>query len=107
MKKAVPRNVALWPARSLVLSWIGLLALLALTVALAYAPLGAFNTVGALVIAFIKGLIVASIFMTLGREKPLVVIFAASGFYWLGILLWLTFADYTTRTNFPSAVHLL
>ena len=27
------------------------------------------------------------------------------GFFWLGIMLWLTLADYVTRPNFPPAAH--
>lgn len=56
----------LWrPTFALVASWLGLLALLALTVTLAYQPLGAFNAVVALSIGTIKAAIVAAVFMDL------------------------------------------
>jgi cytochrome c oxidase subunit IV len=89
------------PPRILLFSWLALLGLLALTVSIAYLPIGAFNTPVALMIALTKGLIVAAIFMELREDRTLVFIFAAAGFYWLAILLWLAFGDYLTRSNFP------
>jgi cytochrome c oxidase subunit 4 len=85
------------PPRELVLSWLGLLALLGLTVTGAYQPLGAFNTGLALTIALCKALIVAVIFMELRRAHAVTIAFAGAGFFWLGIMLWLAFADYLTR----------
>jgi cytochrome c oxidase subunit 4 len=95
------------PPRILLLSWVALLMLLSLTVALAYVPLGALNVVLALAIAATKGTIVAAIFMALRGERRLTIVFAAAGFYWLLIMFWLTFADYTTRTDFPQSLNLL
>jgi cytochrome c oxidase subunit 4 len=89
------------PPRILLLSWLALLGLLALTVTIAYLPIGAFNTPVALSIALAKGLLVAAIFMELRNDRTLVLVFAGAGFYWLAILLWLAFADYLTRPNFP------
>jgi cytochrome c oxidase subunit IV len=85
------------PPLALTLSWLALMGLLALTIVLAYQPLGAFNTVAALSIATIKALIVAAIFMELRDKRPLTLIFAGAGFYLLAIMLWLTFADVLTR----------
>lgn len=53
------------PPLTLVASWIALLALLALTVTLAYLPLGAFNFAATMLIAAIKATIVAAFFMEL------------------------------------------
>jgi cytochrome c oxidase subunit 4 len=92
------------PARILVLSWLGLLCLLALTTGAAYLPLGATNTVVALVIATIKGALIAAIFMELREGRRLTLAFAGAGFFWLGIMLWLAMADYVTRPNFPPVV---
>jgi cytochrome c oxidase subunit 4 len=92
------------PARILVVSWLGLMILLALTTGAAYLPLGATNTVVALLIATIKGVLIAAIFMELRESPRLTLTFAGAGFFWLGIMLWLTFADYTTRPNFPPTV---
>jgi cytochrome c oxidase subunit 4 len=90
-----------YPPRALVMAWAALMALLALTVFGAYQPLGAFNTVAALVIATGKALIVAAIFMELRERNGLTIAAAAAGFFWLGIMLWLALADYATRPGFP------
>jgi cytochrome c oxidase subunit 4 len=86
------------PSLSLVASWLSLLALLGLTVTLAYQPLGAFNTVAALSIATIKALIVAAIFMELWSRSSRTLIFAGAGLFWLALLLWLGLMDFLTRT---------
>jgi cytochrome c oxidase subunit 4 len=95
------RRSAWSPPRTALYSWLVLLGLLALTVTVAYLPLGTFNTAVALCIACIKAGIVAAIFMQLIMPPRLVIIFAGAGFYWLGILLWLALADYLTRQHFP------
>jgi cytochrome c oxidase subunit IV len=80
---------------------LALLALLALTTALAYQRLGALNTPIALAIATTKALVVAAIFMELRERRPLTIAFAAAGFFWLAILLWLAATDFLTRPDFP------
>lgn len=92
-----------YPARALVLSWIGLLVLLGLTVLVAYQPFGAFNTMIALGVATLKTLLIAAIFMELHERNGLTTAFAAAGFFWLAVMLWLAFSDYATRANFPPA----
>jgi cytochrome c oxidase subunit 4 len=89
------------PPRIVVFVWLGLLALLALTVFAAYLPLGTFNTVVALAIAATKAALVAAIFMELRERNSLRLAFAIAGLFWLGILLWLALSDYVTRPNFP------
>jgi cytochrome c oxidase subunit IV len=89
------------PSRALTLSWLALLVLLGLTVLLAYQPLGVMNTAIALSIATTKALIVATIFMELRRGAGLTIAFAAAGFFWLGVLLWLAGTDFITRPQFP------
>jgi cytochrome c oxidase subunit 4 len=59
------------PPRIVVFVWLGLLALLALTVFAAYLPLGTFNTVVALAIAATKAALVAAIFMELRERNSL------------------------------------
>jgi cytochrome c oxidase subunit 4 len=85
------------PPFALVAAWLALLALLAATVALAYLPLGGFHLPVALAIACAKALLVAAIFMELRRRDGLTLAFAAAGFFWLAILLWLSLADFLTR----------
>src|SRR5689334_3930761 len=89
------------PPRIIVFAWLGLLALLTLTVFAAYLPLGTFNTIIALAIAATKATLVAAIFMELRERNSLTLAFAIAGFFWLGIMLWLAFSDYMTRPNFP------
>jgi len=85
------------PPRELLVSWLGLLALLGITVFASYQPLGAANTGVALAIALGKSLIVAAIFMELRRGSALTIVFAATGFFWLAIMFWLALADYMSR----------
>ena len=92
-----------YPPRALVFCWLGLMALLALTVTLAYVPLGNANTVVALAIATTKALLIAVIFMELREGSGIMVSFASAGFFWLAIMLWLAFADYITRPDYPPA----
>jgi cytochrome c oxidase subunit 4 len=86
------------PPLRLVASWLGLLALLGLTLTLAYLPLGAFNAAFALTIAAVKGAVVAAVFMELWHRGKRILIFAAAGLFWLGIMLWLGLMDFLTRT---------
>lgn len=85
------------PPRILVLSWLGLLALLTLTVFLSYQPLGNFNLVVALAIACTKVFMVAAIFMELRERSALTIAFAGAGLFWLAILIWLAGIDFVTR----------
>ncbi len=86
------------PPFPLVASWLALLALLALTVTLAYLPFGVFNAVAALSIGAIKAAIVAAVFMELWHRSARTLIFASAGLFWLGILLWFGLMDFLTRT---------
>ena len=86
------------PPFPLVAAWLALLALLALTVTLAYQPLGAFNAVVALGIGTAKAAVVAAVFMELRHRGPRTLLFAGAGLFWLGILLWLGMMDFLTRT---------
>jgi cytochrome c oxidase subunit 4 len=95
---ALRRIMAEWHLPAAVLSaWLALLALLTLTVFMAYRPLGEFNTVLALAIAAVKALTIALLFMELLRDRAVTIAFAGAGFFWLGIMLWLALADFITR----------
>jgi cytochrome c oxidase subunit 4 len=85
------------PSVDLIACWAALMALLALTVTLAYQPLGYLNFPIAMTIALIKSGLVAAIFMELRRRSNFVRAFACAGFFWLGILLWLGLMDFLTR----------
>jgi len=86
------------PPRALVMSWLALLGLLALTVFLAYQPLAGLNFPVALTIASAKVVIVAAIFMELRERSAVTIAFASAGLFWLAILIWLSGIDFITRT---------
>ena len=90
------------PLRPLILAWLALLALLGLTAGLAYLPMGRFNLVAALAIAAAKALVVLAVFMELARGASLRWVFAAAGFFWLGILFLLSMTDYLTRADWHA-----
>ena len=78
--------------------YLGLLVLLTLTAVSSSWPLGAWKMPVALVIAAAKTALIFGYFMRLRYEHGLVRAFAATGFFWLGIIGVLTAADYFTRT---------
>jgi cytochrome c oxidase subunit 4 len=79
--------------------WLALMVLLALTTASAFIPLGSANLFVSLAIAIAKALVVLLFFMQLRVSSALVRVFAAAGFFWLTIMIALTSADYTHRTD--------
>lgn len=85
--------------RSYVLALGLLLTLTATTVGVAELDLGEGNTIAALGIAALKVSIVAWFFMHLRAAPKLIRLIAASGLFWLLLLLGLTFADYATRIS--------
>jgi cytochrome c oxidase subunit IV len=78
-----------------------LMALLGATVGIAYVHLGKLNIVVALSIAFIKTTLIVLYFMHIRYSSRLLWIFVGAGFFWLGILFALSFADFFTRAWFP------
>jgi len=79
--------------------WLALMVLLALTSGLAFVPLGSANLFVSLGIAVAKGLLVLIVFMELKGSSSLIRAAAAAGFFWLAIMIALTSADYTHRTD--------
>ena len=79
--------------------WLALMVLLALTTALAFVPLGPANLFISLGIAAAKALLVLIVFMELKAGSSLIRAAAAAGFFWLAIMIALTTADYTHRTD--------
>jgi cytochrome c oxidase subunit 4 len=79
--------------------WLALMVLLALTTALAFVPLGTANLFVSLAIAAAKALLVLIVFMELKASSSLIRAAAAAGFFWLMIMIALTTADYTHRTD--------
>lgn len=83
--------------RRYLLTWVALLALLALTLGVAYVPLGAVNVALNIGIAGAKALLVMAVFMHLSGAGAVNRLAAAAGFLWLLILLGPTLGDYLTR----------
>ena len=79
--------------------WLALMVLLALTTGLAFVPLGTANLFISLAIAAAKALLVLIVFMELKGSSGLIRAAAAAGFFWLAIMIALTTADYTHRTD--------
>jgi len=77
--------------------YLALLVLLGLTAAAARLPAGAWSTPVSLVFATAKAALIFIWFMRLREQSGLVRLFALAGFFWLAILLGLTFAEVFTR----------
>ncbi|MGH8314238.1 MAG: cytochrome C oxidase subunit IV family protein, partial [Steroidobacterales bacterium] len=75
------------PARTYVLVWVTLIALLLLTLGSAYLKLGWLNGATNLVIAVAKALLVMIFFMHLRSGHYVLRIVAAAGFFWLMLLI--------------------
>lgn len=78
--------------------FVALMCLTALTTAVAYIDLGAFNTVAALAIAVVKMLLVVLFFMHVKYAHGLTKVVIICGFFWLGIMITLSLSDELTRT---------
>ena len=78
--------------------FVALLVGTAVTTAVAFIDLGAYNTVVALVIAFTKMLLVILFFMHVKYQKGLTRIAIICAFFWLGIMITFTLSDEMTRT---------
>ena len=74
-----------------------LLALTLFTTSVAFADLGAWNSIIALTIAVAKALLVATYFMHLRHSQRLTLLVAGAGILWLALLMVFAFADYLTR----------
>jgi cytochrome c oxidase subunit 4 len=86
-------------ARRILKVWIGLCVLLALTTTMAFVPLGEGNLAIALAIAVAKATLVLWFFMELRGSAGLTRAFAAAGFFWLLIMIVLTWTDYAYRRD--------
>lgn len=79
--------------------WLALTALLALTTGMAFVPLGSATLAISLAIAIAKVVLVLWFFMELKGSGGLTRAFAAAGFFWLLILIILTWTDYAYRDD--------
>jgi cytochrome c oxidase subunit IV len=77
--------------------FIALIILTFTTVYVSQLELGEFHIIAALLIAFIKASLVAWIFMGVRHSTYMTRLFVVAGLLWLGIMMLITFGDYTTR----------
>ena len=94
MEKVVEPKVYVWTG-------MALLALLALTWAIAYVDLGPFNLIIALAVAITKAMLIALFFMHINGSSRLLHLAAVAGVIWLLIMISLTLGDYSTRGWVP------
>jgi cytochrome c oxidase subunit 4 len=94
MEKVVQSKVYVWTC-------IALLALLALSWAIAYVDLGLFNLIVALAVAIAKAIIIALFFMHIKGSSRVLHLAAVAGVIWLLFLISLTLGDYITRGWVP------
>ncbi len=85
----------LWRRNLLV--WGALLALLLLSLAIAYVPMGRITLAAGIVIAVVKSTLVMLLFMELAASKPLIRIVAIAGLVFLATMFALTLADVLAR----------
>jgi cytochrome c oxidase subunit 4 len=76
---------------------ISLYLLLALTSGLAFLPLGPWNWLISLAIAFVMAGLIFLFFMKLKYSEPLIWLTSAAGFTWLSFLILLVILDYVSR----------
>jgi cytochrome c oxidase subunit 4 len=88
--------------RPLLLTWLALMALLALTAAVSFVKLGWINTAIGLAIAFVKAVLVALVFMRLRRSPVLVRLASVAGLITMLLLFGLSATDYATRAVLPA-----
>lgn len=79
------------------LTGASLLALLGLTVGVAYVDLGWLNTPVAMMISAAKAAIIILFFMHVRGASGLVKQLAVAGFFWLAMLFALSFSDFAAR----------
>ncbi|HEV8376005.1 MAG TPA: cytochrome C oxidase subunit IV family protein [Candidatus Polarisedimenticolia bacterium] len=89
------------PAKIYFLVFAVLILCTALTVAAAFMDLGPFNLGVALAIAAFKATLVVLYFMHVRYDPKLIGLAIALALAWLGLLLFITFADYLTRGWVP------
>ena len=85
------------PIRTYIAVFVALLVLTLVTWLAAQVDLGWANNVVALTIAVTKALLVLWFFMHLRYSTRMTMLTALAGFFWLGILIFLTLNDYWTR----------
>jgi cytochrome c oxidase subunit 4 len=86
------------PVRTYVGVYVALMALMALTTGLAFVDLAAWSATVAMAIAGAKAVLVILWFMHVRYGTKMTWVFAGVGFYFVGILFFLTLNDVLTRS---------
>jgi cytochrome c oxidase subunit IV len=89
------------PKKIYIIIFIALLLLTYATVKVATMDLGPLNTLVALSIAVFKAMLVLLYFMHLRYSSRLTWLFIGAGFFWLLLLIGLTFSDFVSRGWLP------
>ena len=89
------------PIRVYLAVFLALLALTALTTAMAFVDLGVMNTVIMLVIAFTKATMVVLWFMHVRYSPRLTRIIVSGALVWLALLIGITVIDELARRSYP------
>lgn len=97
MSQHSPMHQHIFSVRTNLIIFALLMLLLVLTVGVAYLDLGALGLAIALLIASVKAVLILLYFMHVRFSSPLTMLFSVAAFFWLGIMLFLTFNDYYTR----------
>jgi cytochrome c oxidase subunit 4 len=85
--------------------WAALIALALLSLATAFLPLGAGNSVACMLIAMLKAALVISFFMKLKGAGAAVQVFAATGLFVLALLFGISRSDFAVRRQSPAPWH--
>jgi len=85
-----------------VLTWLGLMVFLALTLGSSYIPMGPWNTTINMAISCAKALLIALFFMHLRHASGLLRVAAITALIWLALLFGLSWSDYATRSISPA-----
>jgi len=87
---------------SYILTWLGLMVFLALTLGSSYIPMGPWNTAINMGISCAKALLIALFFMHLRGAGALLRIAALVGLLWLALLFGISWSDFGTRSISPA-----
>jgi len=83
--------------RAAILTYLGLMALLAITVASTFVPLGIGNSLINLAVAAAKAALIGVVFMHLRRSGMLVSLTVVVLLFWIAMMYGMTLNDYLTR----------
>lgn len=82
--------------------WLAVIVLLGVSLGTSYIPMGGYNSVVAVTIAFVQAALVWTFFMRLRWSGLLVRLIAVVGLIWFLLLLGLSLTDYLTRHTVGS-----